>query len=167
MPDVIEILTGDHRQVERLFEQFRASGDAAVALEICDELTVHAMIEEELVYPVASAKGGYQGLVQEAREEHDEAKGLVAQIESGVAGGKDVSDLVHQLEESVRHHVEEEESELFPKMNDAVPGIVEQMGEEVVQRRQVLRDQVAQARETGMPSTVVAAKAGADAFTAR
>ena len=109
MPDVFSILSDDHRRVERLFSEFEQGGDPHVAQQICDELTVHAMVEEEMVYPVLASKAGYQGLAQEARHEHGEAKQLIEQIDAGVAAGEDVTALVRQLRESVQHHVEEEE----------------------------------------------------------
>jgi iron-sulfur cluster repair protein YtfE (RIC family) len=157
MPDVFALLMDDHRTVERLFSQFEQSQDPAVAVQICDELTVHAMLEEELVYPILGTKVG-TGLAQEARHEHQEAKQLVSQIEAGINAGNDVSALVQQLKESVNHHVEEEEQELFPKMQAAVPGIVDQLGEDIVDRKEELKAQVLQAREIGQSSAVVSNK---------
>ena len=158
MPDVFSILIEDHRRVDALFSQYEQSNDPQVALQICDELTVHAMVEEELVYPVLASKAGYQGLAQEAREEHKQAKLLVEQIDARASNGEDVSDLVRELKESVQHHVEEEESDLFPKMKEKVPFLVSQMGEEVIERKEMLQTEVGEARSLGMPTRVVSAK---------
>ena len=158
MPDVFSILSDDHRRVERLFSEFEQGGDPLVAQQICDELTVHAMVEEELVYPVLASKAGYQGLAVEARHEHGEAKQLVEQIDAGVAAGQDVSDLVRRLKASVQHHVQEEESDLFPRMREKVPALVKHMGDDVVDRKQTLQSQVQEARSLGMPSRVVGSK---------
>jgi hemerythrin superfamily protein len=155
MPDVFSILSEDHRRVESLFSQYEQSGDPDVALQICDELTVHAMVEEELVYPVLSTKAGYQGLAQEAREEHDQAKQLVSQIDSGASSGQDVSDLVRQLKEAIQHHVQEEETDLFPKMQDKVPQLTKMMGDDVLARKETLQAEVLEARRLGMPVRVV------------
>ena len=157
MPDVFALLMDDHRTVEALFAQFEQSQDPAVAMQICDELTVHAMLEEELVYPVVAVKVG-TGYANEARQEHDEAKGLIQQIESGLASGTDVSELVTQLEQSVQHHVQEEESELWPKMKETLPGIVHEMGDEVVNRKKQLQDEMEEARGLSMPNSTVGNK---------
>lgn len=157
MPDVFALLMDDHRTVEGLFTQFEQSPDAAVATRICDELTVHAMLEEELVYPILATKVG-TGLASEARHEHQQAKQLVSQIEAGLNAGNDVSALVQQLKESVNHHVEEEEHELFPKMQEAVPGVVDQLGHDVIARKEELHAQVAEARQLGQSTAVVSNK---------
>lgn len=157
MPDVFALLMDDHRTVEGLFSQFEQSQDPGVAMQICDELTVHALVEEELVYPILATKVG-TGLASEARHEHQEAKQLVSQIEAGVSAGNDVSDLVRQLKESVNHHVQEEENELFPKMQQAVPGLIEELGADVVERKQTLQAQVAQARSLDQGTGAVAQK---------
>jgi hemerythrin superfamily protein len=157
MPDAFAMLKDDHRTVEQLFSQFQQSQDPAVALQICDELTVHAMLEEELVYPILATKVA-TGLASEARHEHQEAKQLVSQIEAGLNSGSDVSGLVQQLQESVAHHVEEEERELFPKMQEAVPGLVDYLGADLATRKTELQAQVAEARDLGQSSAVVANK---------
>ena len=158
MPDVFSILSDDHRRVERLFSQFEQGADPQVAQQICDELTIHATVEEELIYPLLASKAGYQGLAMEAREEHDEAKQLIEQIDAGVAAGEDVSSLVQQLKESVSHHVEEEENDIFPKMKDKLPTIAPMLGDDVLSRKETLEAQVKEARSLGMPSRVVGAK---------
>ena len=156
MPDVFAILSEDHRRVESLFSQYEQSNDPEVALQICDELTVHAMVEEELVYPVLSTKAGFQGLAQEARREHDEAQQLCQQIDLGASNGEDVSGLVSQLKEAIQHHVQEEENDLFPKIREKVPQHVEMMGDDVVSRKEALEAEVREARSLGMPARVVA-----------
>jgi len=157
MPDVFAQLMNDHRTVETLFSRFEQSQDPAVAMQICDELTVHAMLEEELVYPVLATKVG-TGFASEARHEHQEAKQLVSQIEAGVSAGNDVSGLVRELKEAVAHHVEEEENELFPKMRNAVPRLIDQMGSDVEARKVELQGQVAQARSLNQSTAVVSNK---------
>lgn len=151
-PDVFQLLNDDHRLVERLFSQFEQSQDPAVAQEICDELTVHAMVEEELVYPVLAVKVG-TGYANEARQEHDEAKGVILQIEQGLRSGEDVSALVTELKQAVEHHVQEEESELWPKLKETLPGVVGEMGDEVVNRKKQLQEQIAEARGLDAPTS--------------
>ncbi len=158
MSDVFALLEQDHRSVETLFDQFEQSADADVALTICQELTIHALLEEELVYPVLASKVAHH-LANEAREEHDQAKLLISQIESGVGRGEDVSALVGQLRQDVQHHVQEEETEVFPRMRESLPTVVESMGEDVVQRKEVLQSQMQEALSSGQPPSSVGNKA--------
>jgi len=152
--DVFAVLTEDHRNVERLFERFQQTNDPAVAREICDELTVHALAEEELVYPVLAVKVR-PGLAREARHEHEEAKDIIEQIDAALAGGGDLTPLVNQLQQAVQHHVEEEESEVFPLMREKQPVMVEQMGDELVERKKELLVKVQEARSLGEPLSTI------------
>lgn len=155
MPQVFEMLKDDHRKVEQLFEQYEQSSDSDVALQICEELTVHAAIEEELVYPIIATKVG-TGYAREATQEHQQAKQLITQIENGVRNGNDISSLVKELQEGMQHHVQEEESELFPKLEAAVPKVTEGLGPDLEARKESLRAQIAEGRATGQPiSTVI------------
>ena len=149
-PDVFALLTTDHREVEQLFQQFQQSNDPAVARKICDELTVHSLVEEELIYPLLATKVN-PGQAREARQEHDEAKQLIDQIDQALASGGDVASVMSQLQKSVQHHVQEEESEVFPEMREKQPIIISEMGEDVIKRKKELEAQVAQARDLGEP----------------
>jgi hemerythrin superfamily protein len=118
--DAIALLEGDHREVEQLFDQYEAAesnGDKArIAEQICLALKVHAQIEEELFYPTAREKTGDADLVDEAIVEHMGAKSLIAQIEAMTPGQPLYDAKVKVLGEQIRHHVEEEETELFPEV---------------------------------------------------
>jgi hemerythrin superfamily protein len=118
--DAIALLEADHREVEDLFDRFEAAeSDAtksAIARDICLALKVHAKIEEELFYPPAREKTGDADLVDEAVVEHMGAKVLIAQIEAMKPGQPLYDAKVKVLGEQIRHHVEEEESELFPEV---------------------------------------------------
>ena len=117
--DAIGLLEADHREVEALFEQYEAADSAlekgALAAQICLALKVHAQIEEELFYPPARDKTGDTDLVDEAIVEHMGAKTLIAQIEAMAPGQPLYDAKVKVLSEQIRHHVEEEENELFPR----------------------------------------------------
>jgi hemerythrin superfamily protein len=120
--DAIALLESDHREVEGLFEAYEAADSdaqkSALAARICLALKVHAQIEEELFYPPAREKTGDDDLVDEAVVEHMGAKTLIAQIE-GMRPGQPLYDAkVKVLSEQIRHHVEEEESELFPEVRE-------------------------------------------------
>ncbi|MGH9281129.1 MAG: hemerythrin domain-containing protein [Acidimicrobiales bacterium] len=157
MADPFAPLKADHRKVEGLFSQFEQTNEPDIARQICDELTVHAMVEEELVYPLLATKVGHSDS-EEARAEHEEAKGLISQIEQGLRSQSDVSSLVKELQQAVQHHVEEEEREIFPKMMEAVPKLTEVLGPDVEARRAQLVERMDSARDANQPSTVVAQK---------
>lgn len=110
--DAIALLKADHRKVEGLFEQFeRAHGSATkakLAHQICTELKIHTMIEEEIFYPAFRGKIEDDTL-DEAYVEHDGAKVLVNDIEAGSPEDDFYDAKVHVLSEDIKHHVHEEE----------------------------------------------------------
>ena len=110
--DAIALLKADHRKVEELFEQFEKATTAnrkqKLAHEICTELKIHTMIEEELFYP--AFRGKIDGdTLDEAYVEHDGAKVLVNDIEAGSPEDDFYDAKVKVLSEEVKHHVKEEE----------------------------------------------------------
>jgi len=120
--DAVGLLTGDHERVSDLFDAFddASTGDkTALARQICQELKIHAQIEEEIFYPAAREAIDEEDLVDDAIEEHAEAKQLIAQIEAVGSRGDELEELVQQLREAIEHHVEEEEAELFPQVRSA------------------------------------------------
>ena len=113
-PNAIQLLTADHRTVEALFEQFeKASGDGRkekIARQICTELKVHTMIEEEIFYPALRGKIEEDDL-DEAYVEHDGAKALINEIEAGSPDDDFYDAKVKVLKEEIEHHIKEEEKE--------------------------------------------------------
>lgn len=149
-PDAIAILTEDHERVKKLFKQYEKlskkediDGKVAIAMEICDELTIHAMLEEEIFYPAAREVLPDEHLVNEAEVEHDTAKDLIAQIQ-GMPGDDQYYDAkVTVLREYIDHHVQEEEGQMFPKAKRAkldVHGLAEQL----MERREELMSEMEQ-----------------------
>jgi hemerythrin-like domain-containing protein len=120
--NVVTLLKNDHRKVERLFERYaRASdegGKRKVLAEITRELAVHMVAEERALYPVVrtSIEDG-PALAKEAVDEHESAKGLLAELSSGQPGTFDADAKVATLRQAVDHHVKEEEREIFPEMS--------------------------------------------------
>ncbi len=111
------LLMDDHRAVKKLFKQFEATQATAekraIATETCQKLSVHAQIEEEIFYPaLRDVSEKLDDMLDEAKVEHGVAKALIAKIEAGETDMLDANYKV--LTEYVGHHVEEEESELFP-----------------------------------------------------
>ena len=114
--DAIALLKDDHRKVADLFEQFeKASSDGRkekLAHEICLELSVHAVIEEEIFYPACEGKVD-EDLLKESYVEHDAAKVMIAEIASGKGESDEFFDSkVKVLSEEIEHHVEEEEKRM-------------------------------------------------------
>src|SRR5262245_26780916 len=111
-PDAITLLKKDHRKVEDLFEKFEKARDEkrkkALAREICTELTIHAMIEEEIFYPSCQDKIEDEDVLDEAYVEHDGAKVLISEIMSDV-NARFFEAKVTVLSELIKHHVKEEE----------------------------------------------------------
>jgi hemerythrin superfamily protein len=121
MPDVIKLLEQDHRQVEDLFAKAESNSGGAkqqVVAKLASELTIHAEVEEQFVYP-AMREAGLGDLVAEAEAEHQKVKVLVAHLESMDGSTSEVDPLLQQLKRDVEHHVHEEESEAFPKFREA------------------------------------------------
>jgi len=132
--DVTELLQHDHRTVEGLFSQYKSTQDDAIVEQICQELERHATVEEEIVYPRLAEID--PELEQHAEEEHATAKELIAQIRSQPG---DAARLVEQLQQSVQHHVEEEESKAFPALRQRLGDELDDLGKAVEQRKQELR----------------------------
>ena len=145
--DAIALLKEDHRKVEELFEQFeKARGDGRkekLALEICKELTIHTIIEEEIFYPALEGKAD-EDLLKESFVEHDAAKLLIAEIEAG--GPSEFYDAkVKVLSEEIQHHVKEEEKPkegLFAQAREADVDLTE-LGERLAARKEELKAQFA------------------------
>jgi hemerythrin superfamily protein len=119
--DAIKLLKDDHKEVRKMFDAFDKTDDDAkkqeLAEQICKALTVHAQIEEEIFYPAAYEALDEDGddMVDEAAVEHASAKDLIAQIRASRVGEPLFDAKVTVLGEYIRHHVEEEEGELFPE----------------------------------------------------
>ena len=122
--DATALLKQDHQKVSRLFEQFERGRDAAQKLEVFqnikNELTVHTTIEEEIFYPdlERQREGRLSDQVREAHEEHDEVKQMLARADGLEGDSAELEELVRSIRESVEHHVQEEEGEMFPRARE-------------------------------------------------
>ena len=124
--DGIAMLREDHRALKKLFREFSATGDRAhatrrrLADEVITELSIHAGIEETVLYPRArAAVPRLDADVLEALEEHHVVKTTCAELEKMNAGDERFAAKMRVLMENVKHHIGEEESELFPKLRKA------------------------------------------------
>jgi hypothetical protein len=145
-PDAIALLKADHRKVEELFEQFeKARGEGRkqkIAEQICMELKIHTMIEEEIFYP--ACRGAIEeDLVDEAIVEHDGAKMLINEIEAGGPDDQFYEAKVKVLQEQIEHHVEEEEKRVEGMFSQArKAGLdMDELGQRMFMRKEELMEQ--------------------------
>ena len=151
--DAIALLKADHRTVEELFSKFEnASGDGKkqqIAEQICTELKIHSMIEEEIFYPALQGKIE-QDLLDEAYVEHDGAKVLINDIMAGSAEEDFYDAKVKVLQEQIEHHVKEEEMReegMFAQAREADVDLVA-LRDQMLPRKQELMEQ---AETSGLP----------------
>jgi hemerythrin superfamily protein len=135
MPDVIAIIEHDHREVERLFAAYSASGDADEKDRIVDEvrlaLAPHAVAEEILVYPALRRvveEGGEEA--DHAIDEHQEIKRLLSEVDKMASGEPGRDQKMQELQHAVEHHVQEEEGVLLPSLREGMDAQrLDRMGE--------------------------------------
>ena len=139
--DAITMLRDDHKLVESLFKRIE-KGDLGVVPEVCRSLTVHTAIEEEIYYPAVRAEvDDTDDEILEAVEEHRLAKQLVSELEAGDPASEEYGAKATVLVELVRHHVREEEDELFPQVREALGRKrLQEIGEAMLARRAELED---------------------------
>jgi hemerythrin superfamily protein len=140
--DAIALLRADHQLVQELFDKFeKARGEdrkSALAEQICSELTVHAQIEEEIFYPAARDAIRDEDLIHEATVEHQSAKDLIAQIEASDPSDELFDAKVKVLGEYIKHHVKEEQNELFPQVRKTKLDLKE-LGQRLMTRKEQLK----------------------------
>jgi iron-sulfur cluster repair protein YtfE (RIC family) len=149
--DACELLDADHIAVKHLFVEYArlaTAGDVAgerrtIAMKICDELSVHAQIEEEIFYPALRGAIGEPELLQEAEAEHRQAKEMIAKIQAMDAADAAMDALVAALNRAIEHHVKEERDELFPKAKAAAQVDLIALGEQLRERQEQLQAQAA------------------------
>jgi len=159
--DACELLDADHVAVKHLFVEYARQAHAGaagigvgaqaaaairdnrleLARKICDELSVHAAIEEEIFYPALRGAIDEPEMLDEAEAEHQEAKDLIARIEAATEADTMLDELVAWLARAIEHHVKEERDHLFPKARSS--GLdLEAMGTQLKQRQQELQKQL-------------------------
>ena len=143
--DVIELLKRDHQAVTELFQRFSAAkggrAGEAVVEKICKELEVHSQIEEEIFYPaVRRADAQLAEQVNEALREHAEVKEQVAALQSRDGGQNgELEQEVTTLQQTVEHHVTEEEGEMFPRVAKVLDARRRaELGDQLEERKQAV-----------------------------
>lgn len=151
--DAIALLKADHRKVEDLFEKYETARGrkAEIAKQICMELTIHTLIEEEIFYPACREAGVESDMLDEANVEHDGAKVLIAELENGSPEDEFYDAKVTVLSEEIKHHVKEEEKRggIFTGAREADLDL-DGLGEQLASRKKELQAQF----EKGLPAPV-------------
>jgi hemerythrin superfamily protein len=153
--DALTLLKEDHTKVEGLFDQFEKTRtddrQRSLAAQICRELKVHTTIEEEIFYPAVREAIDDDDLMDEAAVEHGSAKELIEQIESGSPRDDKWSAKVCVLGEYIRHHVKEEQTEIFPEVRKSNLDLQELGGQLRARKRELMNGEGAgRSRRAGM-----------------
>jgi hemerythrin-like domain-containing protein len=165
--DAIAILTADHGRVKALFEEFeklkendgRDDEKAALVKRVCNELKVHAEVEEEIFYPAVREQIDDGDLMDEALVEHAGAKDLIEQLEE-MSPDDDLYDAkVTVLGEQIQHHVREEEGNMFPKAKKAKVDTAA-LGTQMAERKSELMDELGMEDDKETKVVVPKKKAG-------
>ena len=157
--DAITLLKEDHRKVEDLFEKAEKAREAdrkkMLVQQICTELMIHSMVEEEIFYPACTGQVGDEDLIEEAYVEHDGAKVLISELSNGGPDDEFFDAKVKVLSEMIKHHVKEEEKRsdgLFAEAKKA--GLdMEGLGERMMQRKQELMAEFGEGDNLPAPET--------------
>ena len=152
--DAVALLKADHRKVEDLFEKFeKAKSDSvkkSLVEQICTELTIHSVIEEEIFYPACTGEIE-EDLVKEAYVEHDGAKVMISELLASEPGNDFYDAKVKVLSEEIKHHVREEEKRaegIFAQAREA--GLdMDALGEQLAARKAEL---LAEYKSSGLPT---------------
>ena len=138
--NAVDILKADHAKVKQLFDDFEAADDdqekEQLVVTALQELTIHAALEEEIIYPAIRALDDDKEHVKkmdEALEEHHAAKLLIAELATMTSDEERYDAKFKVLAESVRHHIEEEENEVLPKAEESLD--LEELGQQMTSRK--------------------------------
>ena len=141
--DAISLLKADHRQVEKWFQEFESSRSSSrkqtLATNICNALTVHTEIEEQIFYPAFLQATKDKDMHHEAVIEHGGAKRLIAEIEASDPSNDYFDSRVHVLSEMIKHHVKEEEKSdgMFAEAKKSKMDLAD-LGRQLLERKRAL-----------------------------
>ena len=135
-------MEGQRQHVSALFGAYESARSTKRKLElskeICSELKVHMTIEEEIFYPALRRVKGVNDMLDEANVEHAGAKHLIGEIERSSPGDDYYDARIKVLSEYIRHHVKEEQDEIFPKARKSKINL-QALGEQLAQRKMELK----------------------------
>lgn len=149
--DAVQILKEDHKKVQDLFKQFEDAGNPEEKKAIVDhaivELEAHALLEEEIVYPALRRLAGEED-VDEAEEEHHVASMLMEELMDMQPQDARYDAKFTVLSESVRHHIQEEEKAMLPKLGNLGGEELMHMADRMTQRREEFLEEFQERRVT-------------------
>ena len=146
--DAIDLLKQDHDKAEKAFKQFekmdRQESEACRQLvqTVCEDLKVHTTVEEEIFYPAVREAVADEDLMNEAAVEHETARMLIEQLDNMGPDDPNYYATFTVLGEYVRHHIKEEQGEMFPAAKRAKVDLVA-LGERIRARKEELAQEVA------------------------
>jgi hemerythrin superfamily protein len=144
MPEAVEMLREDHQKVKDLFKEFEKAEEneekGQIVRAALTALEIHATLEEEIFYPAVREQIDDDDQMDEALEEHHVVKLLIGELQEMKPGDDHFDAKFKVLAESVKHHIEEEESEILPKAQDTDLD-QERLGEEMTERKEELQGQ--------------------------
>jgi hemerythrin-like domain-containing protein len=151
--EAIEMLKQDHDKIEKGFKEFErlAHKDAEVChdlvMSVCEDLKIHTTLEEEIFYPAVHDAIDDEEIMNEAAVEHETARMLIEQIENMQEDDPNYHAIFKVLGEYVRHHIREEEGEMFPAARKADIDF-DALGARLRERREELLDETGKAAGT-------------------
>jgi hemerythrin superfamily protein len=144
MPSATQMIRRDHKKVEGLFNKFQETkkpdGKQRICEQVIQELEIHAKLEEEIFYPAVRKHVGEEEMLEEAKQEHQQAKDIMRELKKMNADNEQFEEKFSELVEGVKHHVEEEEGEMLPKAEESDMDLKD-IGEQMADRREELLQQ--------------------------
>jgi hemerythrin superfamily protein len=151
--NIIDMLKQDHQEAAAMMDRIESAGEGDPSVmttfnQLKEALTLHTQIEEQIFYPALQNNDETEDQISEAFEEHQEVKDLLAEMSGMQAGNEGFMGMMSDLRDSVEHHVEEEENELFPKAQEILgDSRLQEMGRQMMQMKQGKSATATQKRE--------------------
>ena len=144
--DALQMLRDDHRKVKDLFRQFEEADDKATKKGIVDavlvELEIHTTLEEEIFYPAVRRQGETGDMMDHAEEEHHAAERLMDELSRMTPDNDSYDAKFSVLVDSIKEHIDDEESQMLPKAAEVGMARLERLGEQMAKRKQEIYGQM-------------------------
>lgn len=147
--NAFELLKKDHKEAHKLFEQLEGTSEedaderGELFTQLKQALELHAHIEEAIFYPALKRESETREITLEGLEEHHVMKLLLRELDGMKTGTEQWAAKLKVLEENVRHHVQEEEGEMFPKAQEVLGAEqINQLGTQMQQEKQARQRQM-------------------------
>ena len=146
--DILDLIKKDHRKVETLFSDIESTDDPQKLYEcfnqLYEEISLHAEAEEQIFYPAVRDCENTEELVDEAQNEHDEAKQMLEELEDFSPTSAEFQQKISQLKQIIQHHVQSEENEVFSQVRECMSAEErEQLGSEFEAVKSQLQSELA------------------------